>query len=106
LKKAPLDRRDCLFRHTGDEVISAYLRRLDPLCLVLIGAFDFSEGLVGLAEARPIAGMEYVEIGYRWRGLSAARPWGYLIARALYSHSACGREFNFRPSNLALVRPV
>jgi hypothetical protein len=63
LKKAPLDRRDCLFRHTGNELISAYLRRLDPLCLVLIGAFDFSERSVGLAEAHPIARKEYVEIG-------------------------------------------
>ena len=46
------------FQTTGDELISAYLRPLDPLCVVLIGAFDFSERLVGLAEAHAIAGTE------------------------------------------------
>jgi hypothetical protein len=88
-------------------LISAYPRRLDPLCLVLIGAFDFSERLVGLAEAHPIAGKEYVEIGItvgvasQRRGLGGDRaPWLW------YSYSASGREFNFLPSNLALVRLV
>ena len=108
LKLAPLDRRARFLSHTTDEVISDYVRRLDPFRGVLIGAFDCGERIVGLAEARPTVGTRKAEAGvtvdvaFRRRGLGRQ-----LVARALgLAFLALGVksvEFNFMPGNRALV---
>jgi hypothetical protein len=107
LKLAPLDRRARFLSHTSDEVIRTYVGRLDPFHDVLIGAFDPSERMVGLAEAHPTAGTQKAEIGitvdvaFRRCGLGQ-----YLVARALglvFALGALSAEFTFIPSNRAVV---
>jgi hypothetical protein len=45
------DRRARFGGNRGDEVIRAYVRQLDPFRVILVGAFDPSSRLVGVAEA-------------------------------------------------------
>jgi ribosomal protein S18 acetylase RimI-like enzyme len=105
LKLAPPDRRARFL--TADEVISDYVRRLNPFRAVLIGAFDLSERVVGLAEAHPTVGTRKaeaaitVDVAFRRRGLGrqlGARALGLAFALGVKSV-----EFNFMPSNQALV---
>jgi GNAT superfamily N-acetyltransferase len=107
---APLDRRARFFGKLSDEAISAYARRLDPFRVVLIGAFDPSERLVGLAEAHPTDVVRTVEVAvsidsaFRHRGLGQR-----LVARALMAAFARGAqlaEFNFAPGNRPVVSMV
>src|SRR5262249_57717258 len=75
LELKPLDRRARFLCHAKDKAIAAYARGFDPLVDILIGAFDRSERLIGLAEARAAEEFRSVEIGitidkdYRGRGL-------------------------------------
>jgi GNAT superfamily N-acetyltransferase len=107
LKLTPSDRRDRFLSHTADEVISEYVRRLNPFRAVLIGAFDLSERVVGFAEVHPTVGTRKAEAGvtvdvvFRRRGLGRQ-----LVARALGLAFALGVqlvEFNFMPNNRSLV---
>jgi ribosomal protein S18 acetylase RimI-like enzyme len=107
LKLAPQDRRARFLSYISDELIFAYVRRLDPFRLVLIAAFDSGERIVGLAEVHPAAGIGRAEAGvtvdvaFRRHGLGrqlVARALGLAFARGVQSV-----EFNFTPSNRALV---
>jgi GNAT superfamily N-acetyltransferase len=110
LALAPLDRRARFFGKLTDEAISAYARWLDPFRVVLIGAFDPSGRLVGLAEAHLTDAVRNVEIAvsidpaFRRRGLGQ-----HLVVRALttaFARGAQSAEFNFEPGNRPLVSMV
>ena len=110
LALAPLDRRARFFGNLTDEAISAYARRLDPFRVVLIGAFDPSGRLVGLAEAHPteiIGKVEVavsIDVAFRHGGLGQR-----LVTRALTAAFARGAqlgEFNFAPGNRSVVSMV
>ena len=94
LALAPLDRRARFFGKLTDEAISAYARRLDPSRAVLIGAFEPSERLVGLAEAHLTDAVRTVEVAvsidpaFRHRALGqrlVARAYGSVCARRAVS---------------------
>ena len=110
LALAPLDRRARFFGKLTDEAISAYARRLDPFRVVLFGAFDPGERLVGLAEAHPTDAVRKAEIAvsidpaFRHRGLGQR-----LVTRALtaaFVRGAQSAEFNFAPDNRPVVSMV
>jgi GNAT superfamily N-acetyltransferase len=108
LELAPSDRRSRFLYRPDDRAINAYVRGLDPSKVILIGAFDTSERLVGLAEAHPAAATCTVEIAItiaaEWRrcGLGA-----HLVARSVklaFAQGARSAQFNFASDNAAVVR--
>lgn len=110
LSLGPPDRRSRFFCNRDDAAISAYARRLDPSRAVLIGAFDPSEGLIGLAEAHPTDTMGTVEVAvtidaaFRRRGLARR-----LVTRVLalaFGRGARSAELNYAPGNRPLVALV
>ena len=110
LALARLDRQARFLGILSDERISAYARRLDPLSMVLIGAFDPNARMVGLAEAVPTDAGRKVEIAvsidpaFRRRGLGRR-----LVARALTAAFARGAqlaEFTFAPGNRPVISMV
>jgi len=63
LALGPEDRRTRFLSRFGDAVISAYVRRIDPVAGILFGALDGPEGeLLGLAEAYPTGAPDRVEV--------------------------------------------
>jgi GNAT superfamily N-acetyltransferase len=85
----------------SDDAISAYARRFDAFSMILVGAFDCTKRLVGLAEAVPTDAGRKVEVGvsvdpaFRRRGLGQR-----LVARALiaaFAHGAQLAECTFAP---------
>jgi hypothetical protein len=84
LALGPADRRARFLTYGPDKMIAAYVRRIDPSSTVLVGAFDQSGRMVGLAEAHPAEPPDAVEIAvsidlaFRRRGLGHG-----LVARAL-----------------------
>jgi GNAT superfamily N-acetyltransferase len=111
LALGPEDRRTRFLSRFGDAVISAYVRRIDPVAGILFGALDGPEGeLLGLAEAYPTGAPGRVEVAvsvlpaHRRRGLGRR-----LVGRAVAAGFAAGAavaEFHFAPENLALARLV
>jgi ribosomal protein S18 acetylase RimI-like enzyme len=110
LELAPSDRRLRFLYRPDDRAISAYVRGLDPSKVILIGAFDPSERLVGLAEAHPVGATRTVEVAMTiaadWRrcGLGAR-----LVARSVtlaFAQGARCAQFNFASDNAAVVRLV
>jgi GNAT superfamily N-acetyltransferase len=94
----------------SDAAISAYARRLDPSAAIMIGGFARSGRLLGFAEAQPTDAEDTVEIAvtvagdYRRKGLGKQ-----LVARLVELALAGGAsraEFNFCPSNTAIVRLI
>jgi len=107
---APMDRRARFLGNLADEAISAYVRRLNPYRAVLIGAFDPSERLVGLAEAHPTDVLGRVELAvsidatFRHHGLGQR-----LVTRALalaFVHGAESAELNFISGNRLVIALV
>jgi ribosomal protein S18 acetylase RimI-like enzyme len=107
---APLDRRARFFGKLSDEAISAYAQRLDPSRALLIGAFDPSGRLVGLAEANPTNAVRTVEVAVSIDPAFRHRRLGQrLVARALiaaFARGAQSAEFNFAPGNRPVVSMV
>jgi ribosomal protein S18 acetylase RimI-like enzyme len=94
--------------HT-DAAIIAHVRGIDPLCTVLIGAFDQRDLIVGLVEAYPTDARETVEIAvsintaFRRRGLGRR-----LVTFALglaFARGAQSAEFVFGPDNFPRAGP-
>jgi ribosomal protein S18 acetylase RimI-like enzyme len=109
LELKPLDRRTRFLCHAKDKAIAAYARGFNPLLDILIGGFDRSERLIGLAEARAEE-FRSAEIGitidedYRVRGLGRR-----LVAQVMELTSARGAQsvhFNFSPDNHKFTRLV
>jgi ribosomal protein S18 acetylase RimI-like enzyme len=101
------DRRARFLTYRPDKMIAAYARGIDPSSTVLVGAFDQSGRMVGLAEAHPTEPPDAVEIAvsidpaFRQRGLGQR-----LVARALalaFARGAQSAEFVFAPDNQALA---
>jgi GNAT superfamily N-acetyltransferase len=110
LRLSPADRTARFLHGVGDAGICAHARRLDPSRAILIGAFNLSGRIVGVAEAQPteVPGTAEVAVSvdepYRWRGLGRG-----LVARLLalaFAGGAQSAEFIFDPSNRALARLV
>jgi ribosomal protein S18 acetylase RimI-like enzyme len=106
LELGPTDRHARFLGNPADAKIVAYVRGIDPSCTILIGAFDQSGRMVGLAEAHPTGTPHTVEIAvsidpnFRRRGLGQR-----LVARALalaFAHGTQSAEFIFAPTNRAL----
>ena len=104
------DRRSRFLGNMSDEAIAAYARRLDPVRAILIGAFDSSEHLVGLAQAHPTETVGKVEVAvsidepFRCHGLGRR-----LVASALALAFGCGAqsaEIYYAPGNRPLVALV
>ena len=105
-----LCRTDRAMRFLGaqnDEAVSSYARHLDPSASIMVGAIAPSGRLLGFAEAQPTEARGKVEIAvtvahaWRRRGLGRA-----LVARVIVLSFADGAhiaEFNFCPSNKAIV---
>ena len=94
----------------SDDAISAYARRFDAFRMILVGAFDCTNGLVGLAEAVPTDAGRKVEVSvsvdpaFRRRGLGQR-----LVARALiaaFAHGAQLAECTFAPDNRPVISMV
>jgi ribosomal protein S18 acetylase RimI-like enzyme len=94
----------------SDDAISAYARRFDAFSMILVGAFDCTKRLVGLAEAVPTDAGRKVEVGlsvdpaFRRRGLGQR-----LVARALiaaFAHGAQLAECTFAPDNRPVISIV
>jgi GNAT superfamily N-acetyltransferase len=92
LALGPEDRRTRFLSRFGDAVISAYVRRIDPVAGILFGALDGPEGeLLGLAEAYPTGAPDRVEVAvsvlppHRRRGLGRR-----LVGRAVAAGFAAG----------------
>ena len=108
LALGPADRRMRFLSPFEDGVISAYVRRIDPDTVFLVGAIeDRDGGLLGLAEAHPSGAPGRVEVAvsvrpaHRRRGLG-----GRLVAQALalaFGAGADTAEFAFDPENRAIV---
>jgi GNAT superfamily N-acetyltransferase len=91
--------------------ITAYVRRIEPARIVLVGAIEAATGrLVGLAEAHPTETPWTVEMAisvhelYQQQGLG-----GRLLSRALelaFEAGADIAQFVFAPDNRALMRLV
>ena len=105
-----LDRYCRFLGSPGDAEIAAYARGLDPSHVILIGAFDAAERLVGLAEAHPTNPPGTVEVAvsidpaFRHRALGQR-----LVARVLtaaFARGAESAEFNFAPDNRPIVSMV
>jgi AAHS family 4-hydroxybenzoate transporter-like MFS transporter len=103
----PSDRRARFLCYRSDAAIAAYVRGIDPSCTVLVGAFDPSDRMVGLAEAHPTDTPRTVEVAvsidpaFRRRGLGQR-----LVARALavaFDRGMQWAEFFFAPNNCALA---
>ncbi len=103
----PSDRRARFLYYRPDAAIAAYARGIDPSCTVLVGAFDPSDRMVGLAEAHPTDTPRTVEVAvsidpaFRRRGLGQR-----LVARALalaFDRGMQSAEFVFAPNNRALA---
>ena len=96
-----------------DEAIAAYVRRLDLVRAILIGAFDPTRRLVGLAQTHPTETAGKVEVAVsvdeplRRHGLGRR-----LVARALmlaFGDGVQSAEFYYAPGNrplIALVRAL
>jgi hypothetical protein len=91
----------------ADTSVVAYVRRIDLTRALLVGAFDRTDGLVGLAEAQPTTSPLQVEMAvsvhvpYRLRGLG-----GHLVTRTMNNAFAQGVEvaqFLFARDNQAIV---
>ena len=104
------DRRSRFLGNMSDEAIVAYARRLDPVWAILIGAFDSSEHLVGLAQAHPTETVGKVELAVsidehlRCRGLGRR-----LVAKALalaFGRGVQSAEFYYAAGNRPLVALV
>jgi GNAT superfamily N-acetyltransferase len=93
-----------------DEVISAYVRRLDPSAAIMIGAFASSGRLLGFAEAQPAEAKDAIDIAVTVAGDQRRKGLGKeLVARVIELAFATGArqaEFNFDPSNEAIVRLI
>jgi ribosomal protein S18 acetylase RimI-like enzyme len=103
----PTDRRARFLSYPTDAAITSYVRGIDPSRTVLIGGFDLSDRMVGLAEAHPTSTPNAVEIAvsidptFRRRGLGQR-----LVASTLALAFARGMqlaEFVFAPTNCALA---
>jgi GNAT superfamily N-acetyltransferase len=110
LRLGPSDRQARFLRHPTDKAIADYAMGLDPSCTVLIGAFDWRNCMIGLAEAHTTDVPHTVEIAvsidpaFRRRGLGRR-----LVGRALalaFSRGAQSAEFFFAPENRALATLV
>jgi ribosomal protein S18 acetylase RimI-like enzyme len=110
LRLAPADRQARFLRYPTDKAIADYATGLDLSCTVLIGAFDWRNRMIGLAEAHPTDVPHTVEIAvsidpaFRRRGLGR-----HLVGRALalaFARGAQSAEFFFAPDNRALARLV
>jgi ribosomal protein S18 acetylase RimI-like enzyme len=106
----PSDRYARFLGWQDDAAIIAHVRGVDPVCTVLVGAFDQSDRMAGLAEAYPTHAQETVEIAvsvkpaFRRRGLGRR-----LVTRALvlaFARGAQSAELVFGPDNCALARLV
>lgn len=105
-----IDRATRFLGAPSDEVVSGYARQLDPSASTMVGAFGLSGRLLGFAEAQPTETKGRVEIAVtvahdcRRRGLGRA-----LVARVVelsFDEGAHTAEFNFCPSNKAIVRLI
>jgi ribosomal protein S18 acetylase RimI-like enzyme len=103
----PSDRRARFLSYPTDGAITSYVRGIDPACAILIGAFDQSDRMVGLAEAHPTGVPHTVEIAVSID--PALRRCGLgqrLVAQALalaFARGARSAEFVFAPRNRALA---
>jgi ribosomal protein S18 acetylase RimI-like enzyme len=107
LELGPLDRGARFLGYPCDAAIAGYVRGIDPSRTVLIGAFDPSNRMVGLAEAHPTHSAHTVEVAvsidpaFRQCGLGQR-----LVARALavaFARGMQSAEFFFAPDNCALA---
>jgi ribosomal protein S18 acetylase RimI-like enzyme len=108
LRLGPPDRQARFLGNRADEVIRAYAHQLDPSRMILVGAFDPSRRLVGLAEAHPDdttaeVGVS-IDAAFRRRGLGRSLVW-HALALA-FEHGVEAAEFVFSPDNRAIVRLV
>ena len=104
----PSDRQARFLGNRADEMIRAYAHELDPSRVILVGAFDPSRRLVGLAEAHPADTTAEVAVSidpaFRRRGLGRSLVW-HALALA-FEHSVQAAEFVFSPDNREIVRLV
>ena len=110
LRLGPSDRCARFLSYPADAMITSYVRGIDPSCTVLVGAFDQSGRMVGMAEAHLSGGPCPVEVAVsidpslRRHGLGQR-----LVARALalaFARGALSAEFVFAPANRALAALV
>jgi hypothetical protein len=92
----------------NDWTIATYVRKLDPECVVLVGAVERATGrILGLAEAHPASSACAVEIAVSVEAsLRRHRLGQHLVARALDHAFASGAEtaeFLFAPGNTAIA---
>jgi GNAT superfamily N-acetyltransferase len=103
----PMSRRARFGSAFADTSVVAYVSRIDLHRALLVGAFDGSSGIVGLAEAQPTSSSRRVEMAvsvhvpYRLKGLGR-----HLVVRAMneaFSRGAEVAEFQFARDNRAIV---
>jgi ribosomal protein S18 acetylase RimI-like enzyme len=104
------DRHSRFLAEIDDAVILDYVRAQDSSDIMMIGAFDICDRLVGLVEAHPTAGSDAVEVSisvdaaHRRQGLGR-RLTMHLLAQA-FGAGARTAEFMCNPGNVALSRLV
>jgi GNAT superfamily N-acetyltransferase len=89
-------------------MINAYVRQLDPECVILVGALDHATGrLLGVAEAHPASSFNTVEMAVTVEPSCRHRGLGRLLVTQALTHAfargAEAAEFLFIPSNAALA---
>jgi GNAT superfamily N-acetyltransferase len=110
LALALVDRHSRFLGKVSDGRISDYVRGLDPSDVVLIGAFDAGDRLVGLVESHRTHRFDTVEVSisidltHRRQGLGR-RLFMRLLAQIFDSGTKVA-EFLSRPGNVALFRLV
>ena len=107
LELGPSDRRARFLCHPGDAAVTSYVQGIDLSVAVLVGAFDQSDRMVGLAEAHPSGTPYTVEIAVSIDPVLRRRGLGQrLVARALalaFDRGMRSAEFVFAPTNRALA---
>ena len=106
----PSDRRARFLSYPPDAAITSYVRGIDLSSTVLVGAFDQSDRMVGLAEAHPTGTPLTVEVAVSIDPALRQYGWGQrLVALALalaFARGMQSAEFVFAPTNSALARLV